>query len=160
MKEAIFCTELKNSLNQAGCFAYKVPDNPVFKEMKTRFHSKKPFDMIVNIAGKYVAIECKMSKKVEGLSTRKVEDHQVTALDRAIETGGFSYVFWNIRVKADKYKGIDYINKCIVLPWKEFKEIGLIPVKDVREKYIPEGIQGKNSLFDVGSFIETVRGQR
>jgi len=160
MKEAVFCTELKNSFNQVGCFAYKVPDNPVFKDMPTRFHPKKPFDMVVNISGLYVAIECKMSKKVEGLSTRKVEDHQVTALDRVIETGGFSYVFWNIRVKLNKEKGMEYTNKCVVLPWKEFKEIGLIPVKDVREKYIPEGLLGKNSLFDISSFIERVRRER
>lgn len=160
MKEAIFCTELKNSFNESGCFAYKVPDNPIFKDKPTRFHQKKPFDMNVNIGGLYVAIECKMSKKIEGLSTRKVEEHQVAALDRVLETGGLSYVFWNIRVKADKTRGIDYVNSCVILPWREFKEIGLIPVKDVREKYIPEGIQGKNGRFDVSSFIEMVRRTR
>lgn len=63
MNEASFIQKLMPSLKEVeGLIPYKIPDMPVYKGMKNRFIPKKPYDMILDYRGEFIAIECKWSK--------------------------------------------------------------------------------------------------
>lgn len=60
MNEQMFTSNIIRSLNNVeGVKAIKIPDAPIFEGQKTRFGIKKPYDMTVDMYGRYVAIENK-----------------------------------------------------------------------------------------------------
>lgn len=113
---------------------YKLSDMPHFAGMKTRFDSKKPFDLFGSVppdlcgcmpnrgheTGVPVAIENKMHKKRAGFAFSQIKEHQREALSDWEENGkGRAYVFLNIRINADGVR--PRMNRLVVFPWRELR---------------------------------------
>lgn len=63
MNEKVFVSHVVKSLNSIeGVWAYKIPDSPAFSGQMTRFGTSKPFDIIVDMMGEFIAVECKYMK--------------------------------------------------------------------------------------------------
>jgi hypothetical protein len=152
IKEAIFNTEVKNSINYFGEWAYKIADMPRVPGL--RFNPDKPCDIISNIDGKFVAIEGKQFKKWQSLRLSHFQDSQIENFNQLLSQGKENcYVFLNIRISSDKDAGIKRENRCIIFKWKELKE--LIKERGIYAKELKEltYIEGKNKMFDLSEFL-------
>lgn len=149
MREAIFITEIKDSLEQIGIGAYKPADLPMswIGGSKMRFVPEKPADLICDNFGVYTLIECKQIKKWQGVSMRLLRPAQIKALNGVVERShlGGAFVFFNIRIKNDKANGIKGENLCMVLSWRHNKEAleKGIGIKEMRAKAVGMWIEAR-----------------
>lgn len=146
-KEKNFVSDIMHSLNQMpGLTAYKIPDAPVFEGQKTRFSPTKPFDIVADYCGKFIAIECKMFKEYKavslGLFRRQkegvIKNCQLTNLLRH----ECCYVFINIFVPRE-------MNKLIILNRSDIKHI--IDGHTIRKKELEEFeyVESKKGIYEV-----------
>lgn len=113
MNERTFTSNVITSLNcLKGVWAYKINDMPIFKEHKTRFTSRKPYDIIVDWSGKYFAIECKFFKGWKALNRSvfqtKKDGEVVHDQLKNLMKHKHCYVFLNVWEK-------NKFNVCVVL---------------------------------------------
>ena len=99
MKEAIFQNEIRQSFLHLfpDCFFNKLKDDAIFKESKTRFSPKKPFDMFVVYEGIPIAMELKQVKSPVPFAISYISEHQIANLKRFEKAGGISYILINYR---------------------------------------------------------------
>lgn len=159
MKEAMFNTEVKNSIIWLEEWAYKIADMPRVPGL--RFNPEKPCDIVANVDGQFVGIEGKQFKKWTSLGIRHFQESQIENFDKLLAQGKENcYVFLNIRISGDKDAGIKRENRCIIFKWKDLKErfetLGSIYAKDLKE--LPY-IAGKKKMFDLTEFIEEIKSE-
>lgn len=155
MREAIFNTEIANSLRAAGAFAYKIADSPTsWTQQMTRFTPEKPCDIIGIYKGRGFLIECKQMKKFEAFAPSRMRTSQISSFDQMPNS---AFVFLNIRIKAVKGES-KHENRLIIFPWPMLKARwvdGSIKAKDlVTMSYI----KGKEGEFELGHFLNEVAG--
>lgn len=163
MKEAIFNTEVVNSLKKAGAWAWKIPDMPHFAGSMTRFDVAKPCDIISNFGGRLIAIEGKMSKKFETFGLKRLRPSQIFHLDRIVKTGGRAFVFLNVRIAGKKgpvvrgrWTGSNYENRLIVLDWEAWRTpLEILPLSAKEVANLPY-IRGGKGLFDLSGFLKRI----
>ncbi len=114
VKEAVFTTELKNSLIRHGAFAHKIADMPHFSGSKFRFDLRKPFDLFASYKGHPIAIENKMVK-AGSFFFKSIQPHQMDALERFQGKRSYGQSFIGINVRKRK------INRCIIIPFETIK---------------------------------------
>ena len=116
MKEAVFCTEVVNSLKHLGHWAYKIPDVPAIKSV--RFSPNKPADIILVTQGYPVLIECKQFKQYQAFGMRHLTEHQPDALHEFCSKGkGRAFIFINIRRPTITHKRQRRCNRLIIYEW-------------------------------------------
>lgn len=146
MKEAVFNTEIVNSIKDLGWFAHKLTDTPRVPGL--RFISEKPFDIFAVAHGTPIAIESKQFKKFQGFSIRYLRDNQIEYLDKMIASGGRAFVFLNVRIPT--IKGVQKReNRCYIIDWAKWDR-NQIPVKDIKDMPF---VEGKNGKFDLLNFL-------
>lgn len=119
MKESNLVTEFKQACKNYGYFFYKIPDAYNME----RFSPKKPFDAIMGIDGKGIAIEFKMIKSKSAFAFDRVRPHQIEGLIDAQKSGGFiSLIIINYRFKTKENKRY---NKLFVISLNKFLKIQL-----------------------------------
>lgn len=154
MRESKFITEIMGTLKHFGCFAHKISDSPTSWTMKkTRFTSTKPCDILANVQGAFVAIECKQIKKWEAFGLNKMRPGQVVALTNVERTGGKAFVFLNVRIKAIKGKQKGE-NRLIIFEWYELQkrfQKGSIKAKELKELVY---FTSKDKIFDLQEWID------
>jgi len=156
MKEAIFITEVMNSLKAHGCvFAYKPPDSPAsWTQSMTRFTAPKPCDIITCDKKGLILIECKQIRKWEAFSEYDMRPSQIKALGEAKAMGQKAYVFLNVRVIPER------VNICLIFNWSKLCEIwkdqkGCIKAKEIKERcQSSQAIIGHNGIFDVSAILD------
>lgn len=155
MKEAIFNTELKNSLIEAGATAHKIPDMPTGRGVGMRFNPEKPCDLFFIYKRIGGLIEGKQIKKFEAFGLRNLRPNQIRALDDNAKKGNPGFVFLNIRVSASE--GVKAENRLIIFEWKKWRknwEIESIPATVLKDFPF---IQGKHGRFNLTEFLQEVK---
>ena len=128
-KEAQFLSVLKKSFEEIGVYSCKIPDT--IPSPQHRFIKRKPFDMVCCMNGKFVAIEAKYSENLKPIGEKELlrknkegelvyEDSQMDHLLRINRGGGTSFIFYNVRIKANKEKGIKQENRVYIFEPNEF----------------------------------------
>lgn len=151
MNERIFTTEVMQSLRDQGAWAYKIPDAPITKEILkiTRFTAPKPCDIVASLNGKFIAIECKLSKKAEAFNVNMLRRSQVEHLTNIVKSGGRAFIFLNIRVAPDKSKNIHRMNRLVILDWANWgSRIQKSSIKK-DELLSLDYIEGRKGSFDL-----------
>jgi penicillin-binding protein-related factor A (putative recombinase) len=156
MKEAVFITDIVNSLKEQGCaFVYKPPDSPAsWTQSMTRFTAPKPCDIITADKKGLILIECKQIRKWEAFSEYDMRPSQVKALGEAKAMGQKAYVFLNVRVTAER------VNVLLIFNWSKLCEIwgsqkGCIRAKEIRERCeSSQAIHGLNGRYDVSAILD------
>ena len=153
MKEATFNTEIINSLEEQGAFAYKIPDQPAsWNSGRMRFTPSKPCDTFVLFRGFGALIEGKQMKKFEAFGLRHLRPSQIVAMDRAVRTKNRAYIFLNVRCHQE--------NRLIIFEWsKEFKtrlEKASIKGKEIKSLNFVKGFKKR---FDLSDFLEGLTGR-
>lgn len=146
MREATFNTEVKKSLIDFGYpFVYKPPDMPRFSN--SRFQENKPCDLIAQSKknGKVIAIESKQIKKWQTFGMRFLRDHQIETLE-AVSKKGYGFVFLNVRIQSPRE------NRCLVFPWKKFKQKEKYNIQELKAYPFYKGSKGRFELdgFEIG----------
>lgn len=145
MRESFFNTEVVKSLNDAGAWAYKISD-----VLGSRFTADKPFDIFGCYNGIAFAIESKQIKEWKAFGSRYLRDSQVEHLQKVEDAGGRSYVFLNVRIKANKAEKIKQQNLLLIFKFSDLKS-GVVFKKD-KMKMMPY-IVGHKKRFDLTSFL-------
>lgn len=124
-KESTFTTALKKSLLECpSVFFHKIMDMPHFAGTKSRFDSKKPFDVIMVHRGVPIALEIKTQKGLGAFSLKnRLAPHQIEALENFHNCGGKSYVILNQFRAAEK--GVPRVNHFIFFRWSDIRERAL-----------------------------------
>lgn len=153
MREATFNTEIMNSLKELDMWAYKIPDFPMSWVMrKTRFTPEKPCDIVTMYRGRIILLELKQMKKWQAFGGQ-IRDSQKKHMDMVVRKGGRAYVFLNVRIKADKEKNQEYVNRLLFFDWKEWSPIferGNLFAKELRTM---PGLVGKNKLWPLAAWV-------
>jgi len=99
LKERIFITEWKNSIRVyfPNAHVFKIPDQPMFSGVESRFTLAKPYDLFALIKGKFFAFECKLMRTLTAFPFDRVAEHQLESLWEVKRAGGFAYVVINYR---------------------------------------------------------------
>ncbi len=151
MKEAVFNTEVVNSLKKMTAWPYKIPDMPHFPGAKFRFDREKPFDivaLVLRTRPMFVAIEGKQLKSYQAFGYRHMRPCQIEALNHIFHLGGIAYVFLNIRQKKP------YINRLIAFEWPNARlSSPHEPSYKKHELLEMPYITGKNGLFNLESLF-------
>lgn len=152
MTEKSFYPIIINSFENAGGWAYKIPDFPISyikNNEKIRFLKKKPLDIVAVISGVSYYIEAKFSRGVTGFSPSKMADHQMEALQKIRDNQSFDnssirpMVFYCCYIPRE-------MKRIYALPLEWF-EGGLISKKELlRLPYIAI----KKNLFDANQLNE------
>lgn len=141
MREAIFNTEVVNTLKSYGWFAYKLGD--MIPSASLRFIPEKPCDIIsCTSRGQLIAIESKQIKKWSGLKAKMLRDNQVSALDKVVKNSGLAFLLLNIRIPRHNDKQAE--NWCVVFNWAKHREAILnneYTSKVLQEGYVGEWVQ-------------------
>ena len=154
MKEAIFITEVKRSIFKYGGWAYKLADMPQSMLQGARFNPEKPCDLVASINGKFVGIECKQLRKYEAFGLRHIRETQVRGLNGIIHNGlGRSFIFLNIRQKADKERGIKRLNHLIIFDWDKWRHLWEGRTTKKHELLTVTPIPGKNGMFPLHDWV-------
>jgi|SRR5690606_9600425 len=144
MKESDFTTEVINSLEYFGFYAYKIADMPNAARRVIKFTPVKPCDIIAcSLFGVFYAIECKIIKKWQGMHKGMIRDSQINALDRIVDNDGRAYIFVNVRIEPNKSKGIKRENSCIVFDWRKHRDSlieGLYNIDMMRSKSVGQWV--------------------
>lgn len=151
MRESVFNTEVKNSLEAAGAWAYKIADQPTsWTHSLTRFTPDKPCDIIGIYKKNGFLVEGKQMRRFEAFGENRMRPSQIEAFN---ENEEISYVFLNVRIKA--VKGVaKHENRLIIFPWKWLRTKwanGSIKAKELQSMLY---IQGKDGLFDLKDFLD------
>lgn len=154
-KEQAFLIELKNSFQKAKAFWFKIPDSPIYKGMQTKFTGAKPFDAILVYNGVPVAIEAKYLSDFKAFGMRQLQTSQIQNLEAFENAGGQSYLFLNVRRKANPECFESYVNALLIFPWSEFKKRKKAYSKD--ELFSRKQWNGKKGLFPVKSFLNSIK---
>lgn len=154
MKEAIFSTEVKSSLQDLGCWAYKIPD--AVRGPATRFIPEKPFDIVASYRGTAFAIETKQIKKWQSFGRKDFRPSQLKELTRFQTQGqGRSFVMLNVRIPRKE-------NLCIIFEWwafeNELKAEKALSVADLKEIAKHHSIVAAKGKFDFKIFLERYVG--
>ncbi len=149
-REKIFLTELGTTFREIGAFWYKIPDQPVFAGMKTRFNVPKPFDGIMVYKGQSIAIEAKYMPDYGAFGVQVLTESQRQGLREFCSAGGTSYVFLNIRRKANKEKNLERLNRLLIFKYLELFQYSK---SELLQRPYAKGAHGK---FDLGIIFETI----
>jgi len=131
MREKQICTEIKQSLEAEGCYAFKIPDMPAGSwdaqgdgaPSRMRFNPPKAFDLIAVRRGKAIAIEVKLLQSPNAIpitALRKSEANHLTAFYAA---GGAAFV-------AIAYAFKPSANQAYVLGSKRIRELWFVSWPD------------------------------
>jgi len=148
MKEAEVCTRIVNTINDAGHWAYKIPDSPA---IMGKYSREKAVDIVAGINGGFVAIEVKINPSLPKKLTSFINlfrDSQIKHLDKITSTfSGRAYtmlcVFKNNR-KASLRRHDLY-----VIHWGVLKAYGWQPEKLQPVKY-------SKGRYDLKEFTESI----
>ena len=111
MKEAVFNTEIRKSLELVGHFSHKLTDS--IRGPNTRFIPEKPFDIVsCSPRGVFTAVEGKQIKKWCGLTRSMLRPNQIASLDRTVKNRGKAYLMLNVRIPKER------VNLCYIFDWK------------------------------------------
>lgn len=149
MREAVFITEVKKSLDIIGIGAYKPADMPMswIGGSRMRFVPEKPADLICDNFGNYMLIECKQIKKWQGVSMRMIRPSQIKALDEVVARShyGRAFVFFNIRIVNDKSKNQKGENLLMAIDWRFNRQnlVDGIGIKEMRERSVGLWIEAR-----------------
>lgn len=151
MKEAVFTTEVKNSLEALGCWAHKLTD--AVRGPTTRFIPPKPFDLIGSYKGIPFAIETKQMKKWEPFGKADFQPSQLKELTRFQKRGqGRSFVMLNVREPRKE-------NLCIIFEWwafeRDLKSDKPLSVAQLKEIAKHHGLVAKKGVFDFEYFLNS-----
>lgn len=153
MREAVFITEVVNSLKTHGCkFTYKPPDSPVSQTQSiTKFTLTKPCDIITCDKKGMILIECKQIKKWEAFAKSDMRPSQIKSLTEAYEMNQRAWVFLNVRV--------DAFNTLLAFKWDKlalrFARAGSIKANELKDMAHSESaIHAKDGIFDLSSFLD------
>jgi penicillin-binding protein-related factor A (putative recombinase) len=122
VKESKFNSELINSLDHWGAYAYKIPDLPASMTMGLRFVAEKPCDIIGGYHGKFFGIESKQIKNFEAFGLRHLRESQIRHLTDMVKRGNRAFVFLNIRIAAVKGK-TKRENRLVIFDWADFSKM-------------------------------------
>lgn len=111
MDEGKFLTEIRHSFEKLGSFAYKIPDSA---NMRGKFSLAKPFDMVAEIEGSFIAIEGKVRLDGQAWPASSLRDTQKLGLAKVEKFKNRSYVFLCWREQRGKY----YL---VVIPFRSIK---------------------------------------
>jgi len=145
-KEQTFCTEIINSFEQKGIWAYKIPDMPRFKGQKTRFSIKKPFDIIVDYYSRFMAIECKFSRGFKAMNISQFEKKNNNQIDNLLQHN-LCYIFLNIFIPRE-------INRLLIFDREAIGD--LVLKKRYTKKELeawPKYIDGRQGLYYLSEFF-------
>lgn len=149
MREAVFITEIVDSLKVAGClFVYKPADSPMsWTQHQTRFTLPKPCDIITCDREKMILIECKQLKKYEAFGERHMRPSQIENLTNAHKMGHKAFVFLNIRLAEPRRNILLIFNWAkLVQLWADNK--GSIKGKDIEARANSESaFMAQNGIF-------------
>ena len=148
-KESTFLTELGHSFREQypSCWFYKIPDAP----SAARFMAKRPFDAFLTLGNIPIAIEAKALNKLSAINYNLLEEHQKEALEEFESyPGRHSFVFVNIRQRANVFEGIKQVNRLYIFNYLFLKEKGSILKKEL-DQY--PYVSGKNKRFNLTSFV-------
>lgn len=149
MKENQFNTEIKNSLEEQGAWAYKIPDSPTsWTAHRTRFTPEKPCDIVGCYKSVGFLIEGKQSKKFEAFNINEVRASQQKNMDMAVDKGNRAFIFLNVRIAKP------YENRLIIMDWAEVRDS--LRNESIKAKQIKElpYTTGKKGRFDLSEFLE------
>lgn len=119
MREAIFCTEVVNSIKAVGQSAYKIADTPIDRSSRRmRFAVNKPSDIVTNIEGHSAIIECKQLRKMRSIGLKEFRPSQIKALDEHSLKGPCAYAFVNLRFPRTSDFG--QTNEALILDWRRW----------------------------------------
>ncbi len=153
-KEQAFLIELKNSFQKAKAFWYKIPDSPIYKGMQTKFTGAKPFDSFMIYKGVPVAIEAKYISDYKSFGMKQLQPSQIQNLEAFENAGGKSYIFLNVRRRANPECFESYVNALLIFPWCEFKKRKKPYSKS--DLFSRKQWKGAKGLFPVSKFLKTL----
>lgn len=153
MREAQFNSEVINSLQAMGFWAYKIADSPTsWTKAQTRFTPTKPSDIIAcSPTGAMVMIEGKQFKSYKKLSGKNLRESQINALDAIVAINGRAYLFLNIRITHPR------TNFLVAFNWKWHRERLMgegISAAQLREQKWGTWVPGHKGLFDLSAWAE------
>lgn len=79
-------------------------------------YSPRPFDMVVCLKGKLVAIEGKFQKNFGAFGMRHIRESQILNLNAVTQGGGTAFIFLNVWLPNKE-------NRLLIWEWENFKEI-------------------------------------
>lgn len=148
MLEAEITTNLVKSMGDVGLWAYKIPDDMA----GTSFSLRRPFDIVVNARGKFVAVEVKRTRGLCAFGLRAFQEHQPMELDKVLAHGGKAYVFlvaWSPRE----------LNDLFIFDWSRWGErIKSGESIKARELAAMEAIRGRKGRYEISSWARQVSG--
>lgn len=148
-------TELVKAMRSAGCEAQKFPDNAR--------GVIKPYDLVLGIGGKLVAVETKLTKigsarsfssRTSSLRIVKFSDvrfNQMRALDLTEMNGSLAFL------GAGVYEQYNGDRECWMIPWGVFKTQEVWTLGDLLHLRPPRLFWAKGRGWDVSALIEYVR---
>ncbi len=151
-----FNTEMKNSIELHGGWAYKIPDTARFGGMK--FISEKPCDIVASFRGRSYLIEGKLMTKWGSFDKSWLEKSQVKHMTSASLQGkSFCHVALNIRIPKEK------INKVILFAFFPLMAGRVYSVKEL--KSFPgleyrDGYWDLSTLFDCEYQLDTLENKK
>ena len=155
--EKKFVSEVVNSFIDRGVMAYKIPDLPIFFGSKMRFAPKKPFDIVVDCSGRFVAIECKFKNGYQAFGLRDFvkKDKSGKEVNNQIKNllnHERSYIFLNVFIPRQ-------VNSLYIIGQKWMRRIlkgESIKALDLKEMHVFEEenvIEGCNNGYYLSKFI-------
>ena len=129
--ETKFTKCFTDSLNARGHYAYKIPDTPPSSGL--RFTTKKPYDVVASIGGRFVAIEVKLITKYKAFGMRDLRPNQIEGLEAALNSKGAAFVLLNVRIAGDALEGVKRVNEAILFNYIDLKAKGSYGHKEVKE---------------------------
>ena len=144
MDEGRFMTEVRKSFEEQNSFAYKIPDSA---NMRGKFTVSKPFDMVAEVEGSFIAIEGKVQLNGNAWSCKTLRDTQKLGLAKVEKYNNRGYVFLCWKEERGKY----YL---VIIPFRAIKgkrsflktELSRWPYKIERNN--------KTGLYDLTDFFK------
>lgn len=122
--------EVSLSLNEYdNVWSLKIPDSPHNRSIA------RPFDFLVIVEGKPIAIECKQTSSLTSFPLDNIRPHQVQSLLFFEKTGGTSYLFVNFRTKG-KSSRVFAVSMQQLVQWYFFESRKSIPFTFFNEETI------------------------
>lgn len=147
MDKTFFRREIKNSFNENGSYARQLPDTK-----EARFSMNRAFNMVAEVDGKFIAIECKMHLDPKTpWKTRTVTDGQREGLERVLGFGNRGYIF----VCFKKSRGV---YKCAVMTLADLYNKKEFSIDDLDEFPYTLTRDNKTGFYNVDEFFNWYRG--
>lgn len=166
--EQKFLTEIKHSVEaMPNVWWFKIPDRPVFgdepgkprlpgSKPALRFMIQNPFDALLAVNGRTIAIEAKAHTNHNAWSLAEVKPHQVEALEKFAATGQPAIIIVNVRYGMGKQR-VNFAAVMTVAKYKAMQSIRKsIPVAELGTDF--QTMRWEGGRWTVEKIAEQIQG--